>query len=88
VRREILDWIHVSLTFATFLFILSGIGIVEHRLITSITFGFLTKDKSFLIHGLLLYPFSVLLFLHIIGPNLHHVMRKMKIEKVRVKLLG
>jgi hypothetical protein len=73
VKRQILGWIHVSLTLATFLFILSGIGIVEHRLITYITFGFLTKDRSFLIHRLLLYPFTLSLFLHIIGTNLHLV---------------
>lgn len=62
---KIREWVHVLLTFSTFLFIVSGMGIVEYNLMRFITFGLLTKNRSYLIHSTLLYPFTGLLFTHI-----------------------
>ena len=62
---KIREWIQLSLIVSAFLFIVSGIGITEYNLMRFITFGLLTKDRSYLIHTTLLYPFTALLFLHI-----------------------
>ena len=59
------EWIQLFLIVSAFLFIVSGMGITEYNLMRFITFGLLTKDRSFLIHTTLLYPFTALLFLHI-----------------------
>ena len=59
---ERLVWVAIV---SAFLFIVSGMGITEYNLMRFITFGLLTKDRSFLIHTTLLYPFTALLFLHI-----------------------
>ena len=56
---------HLLLTIATALFIISGLGISDYQLIELITLGLLTKARSFWIHDNLLYPFTILLFLHI-----------------------
>ena len=65
MTRQIREWVHILVTLSTFLFIVSGMGIVEHNLMRFITFGLLTKDRSYLIHSTLLYPFTALLFSHI-----------------------
>ena len=59
------EWIQLMLIVSAFLFIVSGMGITEYNLMRFITFGLLTKDRSYLIHTTLLYPFTALLFLHI-----------------------
>jgi cytochrome b subunit of formate dehydrogenase len=65
LSRRVRDWVHVLLSFSVFLFLVSGIGIVEHRLVTSLSFGLLTKDRSYVLHTVLVYPFVILLFLHV-----------------------
>ncbi|MBN2334302.1 hypothetical protein JXL21_02000 [Candidatus Bathyarchaeota archaeon] len=60
-RRQV----HFLLTVATALFVVSGLGISEFRLIETLTLGLLTKTRSFWLHSVLLYPFTALLFLHI-----------------------
>ncbi|MBD3204886.1 hypothetical protein GF319_00910 [Candidatus Bathyarchaeota archaeon] len=65
MSRRVRDWVHVLLTFSVFLFIVSGIGIVEHRLVSYLSLGLLTKDRSYVLHSLLIYPFVFLLFLHV-----------------------
>ncbi len=59
------EWIQLLLIVSAFLFIVSGMGITEYNLMRFITFGLLTKDRSYQIHTTLLYPFTGLLFLHI-----------------------
>jgi hypothetical protein len=59
------QWIHFTLTTVTFLYVITGIGISDHRLMESLTLGLLTKARSLWIHGNLLQLFAVLLFLHI-----------------------
>ena len=61
------------MTVATALFIVSGLGISDFRLIEAVTLGLLTKTRSFWLHSVLLYPFTALLFLHVyyaVGPRL------------------
>jgi hypothetical protein len=64
-KRAITQWIHLTLTVVTFLYVVTGIGISDHRLMESLSLGLLTKERSLWIHGNLLQLFTVLLFLHI-----------------------
>lgn len=64
-KRAIKQWIHFTLTAVTSLYVITGIGISDHRLMESLSLGLLTKERSFWIHGNLLQLFAVLLFLHI-----------------------
>ena len=62
---KVREWIQLLLIISAFLFIVSGMGITDYNLMNFISFGLLTKDRSFRIHNTLLYPFTALLFLHI-----------------------
>jgi len=65
VDKTIKQWIHFTLTVVTSLYVVTGIGISDHRLMESLSLGLLTKERSLWIHGNLLQLFAVLLFLHI-----------------------
>jgi hypothetical protein len=65
VEKTIKQWIHFTLTVVTSLYVVTGIGISDHRLMESLSLGLLTKERSLWIHGNLLQLFAVLLFLHI-----------------------
>lgn len=47
-------------------YIITGYGITDYRLVESITFSILTKPVSHKIHSNLIIPFIILLFLHIV----------------------
>lgn len=65
MSRQTREWVHTLLTLATFLFIVTGMGITEPNLINAITLRLLSKETSYRIHSWLLYPFTALLFTHI-----------------------
>jgi len=50
------------------IYMISGFGITEFRVVEDLTFGLLTKPSAFRIHEVLLFPFMVLLLLHITLP--------------------
>jgi len=54
-----------SLFVVTFVYILTGLGITEYRIVEPLTGGLLSKNLSFIIHLDLLIPFSTLLAVHI-----------------------
>lgn len=58
-------WIHFAFTAVTFLYVVTGMGISDYRLIEGLSLGLLTKERSHWVHGNLLQLFTVLLFLHI-----------------------
>ena len=61
--------VHWSLLILTVLYLVSGLGITQYRIIEAVTFGLLTKNLAFRIHDVLLIPFFALLCVHIlIGP--------------------
>ena len=61
--------VHWSLLVLTVLYLVSGLGITQYRIIEAVTLGLLTKNLAFRIHDVLLIPFFALLCLHIlIGP--------------------
>jgi thiosulfate reductase cytochrome b subunit len=62
--------VHWSLLAFTVLYLVSGLGITQYRIIEAITLGLLTKNLAFRIHDVLLIPFIALLCVHIlIGPT-------------------
>ena len=59
---KIIRW---SLFAVIILYIVSGFGITQFRVVETITFGLLSKPLSFRIHDYLLILFLVLLVLHV-----------------------
>jgi len=65
VSRRTREWVHALLTLTTLIFVLTGMGILEYNLVSSMTLGLLTKDRSYQLHSVLLYPFTLLLLVHV-----------------------
>ena len=59
---------HWLLAIMTIVFIITGFGITEFRMVETLTFGLLTKNLAFKIHNNLWIPFIILLGLHIFFP--------------------
>jgi thiosulfate reductase cytochrome b subunit len=57
--------LHWSLLVLIILYILTGFGITQFRIVEQLTMGLLTKNLSFKIHLDLIIPFIVLLVLHV-----------------------
>jgi cytochrome b subunit of formate dehydrogenase len=57
--------IHWLLAIIAVLFLISGFGITEFRVVEALTFGLLSKSLAFKIHDALWIPFIILLGLHI-----------------------
>ncbi len=60
--RKLVSW---TLLAFTLLFLISGFGITEPRLVQPLTFGLLDKALSQQIHFLLWGPFLIVLVLHV-----------------------
>jgi hypothetical protein len=58
-------WVHFAFTAVTFLYVVTGMGISDYRLIEGLSLRILTKERSLWLHGNLLQLFAALLFLHI-----------------------
>jgi cytochrome b subunit of formate dehydrogenase len=65
-------FVHWLLLAVTIIYVLTGLGITQYRIIESITFGVLTKNLSFNIHDNLLIPFIILLISHVILTLIDH----------------
>jgi len=61
--KKIVDW---TLYAVTIVYILTGLGITQYRIIERLTLGLLSKSLSFYIHENLLVPFLTLLSIHIL----------------------
>jgi cytochrome b subunit of formate dehydrogenase len=57
--------VHTLLTFVTLVFVVTGLGISDFRLIERLTLGILTKERSLFIHSNLVEIFTILLLIHI-----------------------
>ncbi len=62
LARQVVHWLLLAVIV---LYLLTGFGITQYRVIEQVTFGLLAKPLSFQIHDNLLIPFIVLLGLHI-----------------------
>ena len=60
--RKAVHWSFLAVTIA---FVASGYGITEYRTVEALTFGLLSKQLSFAMHGALTIPFVLLLALHL-----------------------
>ena len=60
--------IHWLLLALTVIFLITGFGITEFRVVEAITLGWLTKSWALRIHDSLWIPFVVLLILHLCLP--------------------
>jgi hypothetical protein len=58
--------IHWSLLAVTILYVLTGLGITQYRIIEPLTLGIISKFLSLTIHDNLLIPFFILLSLHVL----------------------
>ena len=52
------------------IYLLTGYGITEFRIVEDITFGLITKPLAFKIHQVLIFPFAALVLLHIALPSI------------------
>ena len=57
--------IHWLLTVLVIIYLITGFGITEYRIVEPLTFGLLTKSLAQQIHISLEIPFIILLILHI-----------------------
>jgi len=57
--------IHWTLLIFAIIYIITGFGITEHKFIETIIFGIISKSIAFQLHIFLIYPFIILLILHI-----------------------
>jgi cytochrome b subunit of formate dehydrogenase len=64
VKRTV-KWLLLAVTL---LFVVTGFGITEFRVVETITFGWLTKSWALKLHDNLWIPFIVLLALHVVLP--------------------
>lgn len=58
--------IHWALLAVTVLYVLTGLGITQYRIIEPLTLGIISKFLSLTVHDNLLIPFFILLSLHIL----------------------
>ena len=64
-QRLMISTIHWLLTVLVIIYLVTGFGITEYRIVEPLTFGLLTKSLSQKIHINLEIPFIILLILHI-----------------------
>ncbi len=62
LARQVVHWLLLAVLA---LYVITGLGITEFRIVEQVTFGLLSKPLSFMIHDNLLIPFIILLALHI-----------------------
>ncbi|MFC1954053.1 hypothetical protein ACFLU7_00660 [Chloroflexota bacterium] len=67
---------HWLLLIAIVLYLVSGFGITEFRVVEALTLGLLTKSLSFKIHEVLWLPFLIILIPHILFPSILRLRRK------------
>jgi thiosulfate reductase cytochrome b subunit len=75
IVKKVIPWLLLALLA---LYIITGLGITEYRIIEKITFGALSKNLSFKIHDNLLLPFLVVLVAHIV---LRYALKKKRIPR-------
>jgi len=61
VRRTI----HWLLTVVVIIYLITGFGITQYRIVEPLTFGLLTKNLAHIIHMSLEIPFIILVVLHL-----------------------
>lgn len=75
--RKIIQWLLLAVTVV---FLITGFGITEFRVVEAVTLGWLSKSWAFRLHENLWIPFIVLLVLHTCLPLV--LKRMAKIDKI------
>lgn len=57
--------IHWGLLASIVVYVISGFGITQARIVEPMTFGLLGKNLAFKIHDYVFFPFVILLILHL-----------------------
>jgi hypothetical protein len=70
--------VQYTLLFLLGLYLLSGFGITEFRIVEAATFGIFTKNVAFVIHNNILIPMLILLVVHILQGYLSGKYRRSK----------
>jgi hypothetical protein len=78
-QRLMKSTIHWLLTAVAILYLITGFGITEYRIVERLTFGLLAKSLAHQIHIGLVIPFIILLILHIFLPPLLKYFRSRKL---------
>jgi hypothetical protein len=73
--ERIIQW---ALLIVTAIYIITGLGITQFRIVEAATFGLLSKNLSFDIHDNLLIPFIILLVLHVTIRPIKQIYKKRK----------
>jgi cytochrome b subunit of formate dehydrogenase len=81
-RQIIKKTIHWLLTVVVIIYLITGFGITEYRIVETLTFGLLTKSLAHKIHINIVIPFIILLILHI---WLLPLIKYFKLKKLRNK---
>ena len=71
--RKITRWLLLAVVL---LYLISGFGITEFRVVETLTMGLLNKSLAFKMHDVLLIPMLVLLVLHVFMPSFSRLCRK------------
>ena len=74
--------VHWLLTVVVIIYLITGFGITEYRIVEPLTFGLLTRSLAHKIHIDIAIPFIVLLILHI---WLLPLLKYFKLKKLRNK---
>ena len=64
-QRLIRRTIHWLLTVVVIIYLITGFGITQYRIVEPLTFGLLTKNLAHIIHMNLEIPFIILVVLHL-----------------------
>jgi dolichol kinase len=62
LARQIVHWLLLAVLV---LYLITGFGITQYRVVEHLTLGLLTKPLAFKVHDNLLIPFIILMILHI-----------------------
>ena len=76
--KNIIKWL---LLVTVMIYLITGFGITEFRIVETLTLGLLTKSWAFRIHDILWIPFVILLVLHILFSPIVRLCRKAKLVK-------
>ena len=71
--RKITHWL---LLVVILLYLVSGFGITEFRVVETLTLGLLTKSLAFKMHDVLWIPLLILLVPHMFMPSFSKLLRK------------
>ena len=76
--KSVIKWL---LLVVAVIYLITGFGITEFRIVETLTLGLLTKSWAFRIHDILWIPFVILLVFHILFSPIVRLYRKAKSAK-------